>query len=183
MVCMDGARQPLNKTRSLSLCQRKLLESSQQFSPANLSSLGAYPSTSTALQLIQQQAAHVEAIHQARLAYQYSKDSTNNFMDNAWSQVPDHNNAPNVTQQLQHTNENMLESLRAKMMNNVSRMTSAPTNSIISNSQVSGENIPNLPSLPSSSISSGSPHHSTSGIGSVSSTPSPVVSSSHHNSE
>ncbi|GFY51614.1 uncharacterized protein TNIN_248661 [Trichonephila inaurata madagascariensis] len=79
-------------------------------------------------------------------------------MDNAWSQVSDHNNAPNVAQQLQNTNENMLESLRAKMMSNVSRMTSAPTNSIIFNSQVSGENMPNLLSLPNISISSGSPH-------------------------
>ncbi|GBL74054.1 hypothetical protein AVEN_230962-1 [Araneus ventricosus] len=115
----------------------KLMESSQQFNPANLASLGGYPPTSTTLQLIQQQAAQVEAIHQARLAYQYSKDSTNHFMENAWSQVSDHNNVPNVCQQLQNTNENMLESLRAKMMNNVSRMTSGSTNNIIQNSQVS----------------------------------------------
>ncbi|GFX82290.1 hypothetical protein TNCV_973021 [Trichonephila clavipes] len=76
----------------------------------------------------------------------------------------------------------MLESLRAKMMNNVSRMTSAPTNSIISKPQVSGENMPNSLSLPNISMSSGSPHHSTSEIESVSSTPSSVVSASHHNS-
>ncbi|GIZ00150.1 uncharacterized protein CEXT_151861 [Caerostris extrusa] len=94
---------------------RKLIESGQQFNPANLASLGAYPPTSNTLQLIQQQAAHAEAIHQARLAYQYSsKESSNHFMENTWPQVSDHNNVPNISQQLQNPNENMLESLRAK---------------------------------------------------------------------
>lgn len=110
-----------------------MVDSSQPFTPASLASLGAYPPTSTTLQLIQQQAAHAEALHQARLAYQYSKE--NHFMENAWTQGTDQNNVPNVSQQLQNTNENMLESLRTKMMNNVSRMTSS-SNSIIPNSQV-----------------------------------------------
>ncbi|KAG8201127.1 hypothetical protein JTE90_028795 [Oedothorax gibbosus] len=157
-------------------CPGKLMNSPQALTPASLASLGAYPPTSTTLQLIQHQAARAEVLHQARLAYQYSKE--NHFMENSWT---DQNNVPNVSQQLQNTNENMLESLRTKMMNNVSRMTSN-SNSIIPNSQVMADNAPNLSSLPSSSLSSGSPHHSASGLGSVSSTPSPVVSSSHHNS-
>ncbi|XP_035208534.1 zinc finger protein castor homolog 1-like isoform X2 [Stegodyphus dumicola] len=160
----------------------KMLDAMASQQLSCLASLGGYPSTSSTLQMIQQQAAHVEAMHQARLAHHFSKDSSNHFVENPWSQTADNSNVPSISQQLPNNNENLFESIRAKMMNNVSRMTSAPPNSVIPNSQLSTDNIPSIPALPSSSMSSSSPHHSASGIGSVSSTPSPVVSSSLRNS-
>lgn len=108
-------------------------------SPQQLSciaSLSGYPPTSNALHLMQQQAAHVEALHHARLAHQFSKESSNHFMEGPWHPPSDHSNTPNLAQQLQNNNESMFESLRNKMMNNVSRMASMPSNSVISNHQV-----------------------------------------------
>ncbi|XP_071043666.1 zinc finger protein castor homolog 1 isoform X3 [Parasteatoda tepidariorum] len=151
----------------------KIFAAGQHY-PASLASLGNYPPTSSALQLLQQQAA--EAMHHGHFAHQFSKESPNHFLESAWT--PE-NNVPNVSQQLQNSNENILESLRAKMMNNVSRLAAVSSNNIIPNPQVSSDN---MSCLPSGSMSSESPHHPGSGIAPVSSTPSPVVSSSHHNS-
>lgn len=106
-----------------------------------IASLSGYPPTTNALHLIQQQAAHVEAMHQARLAHQFSKESSNHFIENPWPPSSDYSNAPNLAQQLQNNNESMFESLRNKMLNNVSRIGSLPPTSVISNHQVCTSNM------------------------------------------
>lgn len=107
-------------------------------SPQQLSciaSLSGYPQSGNALHLIQQQAAHAEVLHQARL-HQFNKESSNHFRENPWQPHLEHSNTPNLAQQLQNSNESVFESLRNKMMSNVSRMTTVPPNSIITNHQV-----------------------------------------------
>lgn len=150
--------------------------SSQQLSC--IASLSGYSQNSNALHLIQQQAAH-EALHQARLAQPFSKEPSNHFRESTWQPQLDHNNTPNLAQQLQNSNESMIESLRNKMMTSVSRITTVPPNSIISNHQLSSDS---MTVLSNSSISSVSSHHTPSGIASANSTPSSIVTSSHPNS-
>lgn len=100
-----------------------------------IASLSGFSPSSNALHLIQQQAAHAEALHHARLVHQFSKDS-NHFIEGAWQPQLEHNSTANLPQQLQNNNESMFESIRNKMMNSVSRMTTVPPNSVIPNHQV-----------------------------------------------